>query len=148
MSDLDVSMSSEDSDLESGSNSESESSVSDSSGSETGSETDQMESQLPETFKEKEPRLVFSRWALKDLRGFVLGQPISKEDRTKLTEKYYVSSEVFSLFQTARLSTSPLAMLKFEGSSASRDVAFIHNEVRIYFIFIDVILYFFRLISH
>ena len=98
----------------------------------SGSEAELLDSMLPDDFRERESKMEISEWALTDLRAFILGQPVSKDERKNLTEKYYVNPEVYALFQTTKLTSSPLTMLKFEGSTASRDISFIHSEVRIY----------------
>ena len=63
---------------------------SESSSQEISSDTeDEKDSLLPESFREKEDKMEFSDWCLSRLRKFLLGQPITKEERTKLTVSYF-----------------------------------------------------------
>lgn len=72
------------SDTSNSSSSETETSSDSDTGTESGSEDDR-DTLLPEEFKEPEAKLCISDWGVKKLRKLFMGQPLSKEDRQKLT---------------------------------------------------------------
>ena len=119
------------SDVSSSSSPESSSDYSSSETSATDSETDEKEEKdspdvrdkyLPSYLQQKTPKVFVSDFSKKKLRDPFLGTLLSKDERSEYTDRYYCSSEDFKLFSAGKTSSSPLALLKSNGSNAMKVV--------------------------
>ena len=110
------------------------------------SEPDEKDQFLLAAFQPKEIKSRVSVWAKKTVRGPFLGMPLGQDEKIKIMDDYYCSTEDHKLFAPPRVVgnyisalslflinkyalDSPLALMTNKDSTALKDLTLVHSEL-------------------